>query len=301
MDIMGVLDVVIPDCVVSALTSVCDATGLKWGVMSRKDYFFQPIRLHILMTTVAVLFCAILYQKSKGFRKVAVAQLTTAGAGWSTKCPINTAIGVFLLSCLATQVYAKTTRSKPLVQAGWLLMPCHMITIAWAYVMLRQKPRQYGQNSYVASLLIDYAWSPLGAIAAPDKGDHQFAFESQLFVIHHWLLVLLPVYYAARYHTLPLTREHVMHLTWLPTLLNFAVKTPLALLFGLNIDYMLTPPPVKGLPAVFSSIYYRPAYVPVFIALSCASNLFIRFTGEAVAYAWNNVDHLKNKAKRKIS
>lgn len=294
---MQYIDKVVPTALADVLVSFYEATGSKWGVVTRNEAFFQPPKLHIVLLAAVLTFAIAWGRRARRYRTEAIARLATRGAGWSTKCPINTAIAYTLLACFAAQVYSKGSRPKPLVQLGWLLMPCHMTTLVWAYIFLRQRPEHYGNNCYIASLLVDWAYNPLGALLSPDKRDHQFPFEGTVFLLHHVLLALLPVYYAARYHTEALSGQHVMHLVWVSVLLNYYVRTPIAFFLGLNLGYMLSPPPVAGLPQLFHSIYYRPAYTLLFIPIACAHNVAYRFLGECLAAAANRI----RRAKRKVS
>ncbi|EPY33420.1 hypothetical protein STCU_02227 [Strigomonas culicis] len=179
-----------------------------------------------------MLTCTLLYQQSKGFAARAKAALGARGVGWSVRCPINTAISMVLLLCFASQVYAKGSRAQPLIQLGWLLMPCHVITLVWTWVFLHQGPQHYATNCYLATLFLDWWWSPLAALLVPDRSDHVFPFESTIFRVHHGLLIGLPFYYALRYHTLGLSRAHVCHLTLIPVLISFGIFTVYALFTG---------------------------------------------------------------------
>lgn len=281
---MQLCDRVVPDVVADALQALAQHTGLRWGVMSASQYWFQSPKLHVVLFIAGMLFCALLQRHSSGFRSAATTRLSMAGVGRSLRCPINKLIAYVLMVCLAGQVVTKMSRPKPFVQLGWLLMPCHIFTAIWIHVFLHDAPSVYGRGCYLASLMIDWVWSPLGALAQPDWGDHQYFWEGYVFFVHHGLLLLLPVYFAARYHTLPLDRPHLWHLTWVPTFVNFAVFVPCGLLLGLNVNYQLSPPRLgNAAPAVLRTPLYRPAFVVLFMVLSVLSNLTARLLGKALS------------------
>ncbi|KAK7196444.1 TMEM164 family [Novymonas esmeraldas] len=274
---------VVPDAADDALRWIASRTGLRWGVMPKRQYWFQSPKLHVVLCALAMIFCVVLYRQSRGFRAGAVARLTARGRGRSLRCPLNKLIAYVLMLCMAGQVVAKLSRPKPLVQLGWLLMPCHIFTACWIHLFLRDAPRHYGRGCYLASLLVDWMWSPLGALAQPDWGDHQYFWEGHMFFVHHALLVLLPVYFAARYDTLGLDWAHVCHFTWLPTFVNFAVFVPCALLLGLNVNYQLSPPRLgRSAPAVLATALYRPPFVVLCVLLSIGANAVVRLLGKII-------------------
>ncbi|CAM42156.1 conserved hypothetical protein [Leishmania braziliensis MHOM/BR/75/M2904] len=276
-------DYIVPDVIADVLKATGDRTGMRWGVMPAHQYWFQSPKLHVVLYVVAVVFCAVLHRQSRGFRSAAIRRLSMAGLGRSLKCPINKLIAYMLMVCLAVQGFTKASRAKPFVQLGWLLMPCHLFTGMWIYVLMRDRPHHYGSGCYLASLLVDWVWSPLGALAHPDWGDHQYLWEGYVFLLHHGVLLLLPLYFVARYDTLGLDWAHLCHLTWVSTLFNFAFLAPCGLLLGLNVNYQLAPPRLSSrAPTVVKTALYRPALIPVFVALSIIANIVVRLLGRII-------------------
>ncbi|GET87328.1 hypothetical protein, conserved [Leishmania tarentolae] len=276
-------DYVVPDVVADIFTMMGDNTGMRWGVMPSHQYWFQPPKLHLVLSAVALLFCTVLHRQSRGFRSAAISRLGITGVGRSLKCPINRLIAYILIVCLAAQGFIKASRPKPFVQLGWLLMPCHIFTGMWIYIFMCDRPHQYGRGCYLASLLVDWVWCPLGALVQPDWNDHQYPWEGSIFFLHHGLLILLPLYFAIRYDTLRIDWAHLYHLTWVPMLVNFAFLAPCGLFLGLNVNYQLAPPRLGNrAPALLTSTLYRPALVPVFVALSIVVNVAVRMLGKAI-------------------
>ncbi|KAG5482941.1 hypothetical protein LSCM1_06980 [Leishmania martiniquensis] len=283
VEVVGWCDYIVPDVLADVLKGIGGRTGMRWGVMPTHQYWFQPPKLHVALWAVAMVLCGVLHRQSRGFRSAAIARLHMAGVGRSLKCSLNRLIAYMLMGCLAAQGLSKALRPKPLVQLGWLLMPCHLFTGMWAYIFMRDKPHQYGNGCYLASLLVDWVWCPIGALVQPDWGDHQYRWEGYVFFLQHGLLVLAPLYFAARYDTLGLDWAHLCHLTWVPVLVNFAFFTPCSLLLGLNVNYQLAPPRLSSsAPAALRAVLYRPVLMPVFVALSITANMAIRLLGKKI-------------------
>ncbi|KPI88499.1 hypothetical protein ABL78_2395 [Leptomonas seymouri] len=290
-------EAVVPDSFADALQTFAAHTGLKWGVMPSSHYWFQPPKVHVGLFALAMVFCVALRSLSRGFRSSAIAQLLSRGAGRSLRCSANTFIACLLMICLGAQVYTKGSRPKPLVQLAWLLMPCHIFTGLWVWILLHGSPQSYGRNCYLATLMVDWLWGPVAAALRPDWGDHRFLWESYIFATHHGLLLLLPFYYAVRYDTLGLSWPHIFHMTWVPTLINFALFCPYGLFVGLNVNYQLAPPPLgRKAPAVLRSVMFRPAFVITCVVLSVISNVMTRWVAKMIRAMLSAAQHTKPKA-----
>lgn len=282
--LLPVVDALVPDAAAKALTRLVALTGQRWGPTPPRLFWFQPPKVHIFLSAVFSLLCAALCAASWGFGGRATAQIAAESAGWSTRCPLNRVFGYVLLLCLASQVYLKAVRPRPLIQLGWLLMPCHLITAMWCVIfLLREEERHYAWNCLLGSLLVNWAWGPIGATAQPDWGDHQYRIEGVIFVVHHGLLCFMPLYFATRYHTLALSVEFLLFQTWIPTIINFLPYTAFSMLSGLNLNYMLYPPKLKGVPPVFCGIWYRVAIAGTLAVLSIICNLLFRTVGGVLA------------------
>lgn len=296
-ELRAFVDLVVPTPAADLLSRVADSTGLRWGPTPRSKFWFQTPKEHIFQFVVVLAVCVLMWHRSREFRKAAVATLATRGAGWSTLCPINRLCVALLALCFASQIYTKATRPQPLIQLGWLLMPCHLVTLGWMYVFLRDKPSQYGSSCYVGTLLVDYFWAPVAALQNPDWGDHRYPFEGYIFVLHHGLLLLLPVYFAVRYHVMELSVDHVLHLGWIPIAFYFAVGTPWAILSGLNVNYMLYPPAVKGAPrCLIDSPFYRIPSVTALVVMSIIGHTLLTGFSKTLQIIAKAV----RKAQRKI-
>lgn len=293
---VALCDAIVPDVVADGLQHFAQATGLRWGVMTRSQYWFQPPKVHVGLFVVMIAFCAVLHRYSRGFKSKAIAQLAAKGVGRSVRCPINTLIAFILTVCFCAQVYTKGSRPKPLVQLAWLLMPCHIFTLVWVYIFVHDSPQHYGRNCYLASLMMDWLWAPIGAAVQPDWGDHRHFWEGYMFFVHHGLLLALPFYYAARYDTLRLSWPHLLHLTWVPTFVNFAFFGPYGLFIGLNVNYQLAPPPLgSAAPAVLRTVLFRPAFVAAFVVLSVLSNVVTRLGAVLLRGVFSTAQTVKRK------
>ena len=235
---------------------LCQRTGMRWGPNGQENLFwYRPPWLHVVEFVVFHTFVYALRRQCKSYFRDAVERPPPREKPSSR---LDQVLGLLYLACWVFQITLKALRPQPLIQLCWMLMPCHLITLVWVYVLL-SPPRLANMNLlvYLASLCSAYHWGPTSAAAVPDWGDHQFVIEGYFFVLHHGLLLLTPVYFAARYGLLPFTWQFLAHATWVATLINVGPYTVLSYLSGLNINYHLYPPPRLMTQPVFATIYYR--------------------------------------------
>jgi hypothetical protein len=249
-------DKIIPPVATSAFVSACERTGLAWGPNPPELFFYRPAALHLVEFVLFHLFVFLLYRTVPNFFRQTVASPKQLGMPTSV---FNRMCGWIFLGCWLFQLLLKGMRPRPLVQLCWLFMPCHLITLTWVYVLLYSTPQRKNFRFcvYLISMVSAFHWGPTSAALFPDWSDHQFKIEGSIFVLHHGLLVLMPVYFAARYGLLPFTRPFLLHATWVATLINVGPYTVISYISGLNVNYHLYPPPKLMKLAVFATPYYR--------------------------------------------
>ncbi|RNF15293.1 TMEM164 family protein [Trypanosoma conorhini] len=285
LTLVSLADALVPQAIADGLVALCRRTGQAWGPNSAEALFwFQPPKVHILEFVVVHVFVWWCFRASAGYPARAWRRLRRVSRGKCQDSRLNMLLGLVLLLCWSFQVLLKALRPQPLVQLGWLLMPCHLLTLLWVAVLLRTGPSHYPTNVYLATLAADYHWGPVAAMASPDWGDHRYKLEAPVFMVHHGLLLIMPCYFAARYELLPLTTSHLLHVTAVATLVNIGFYTPYAYISGLNLNYMLYPPPKLMRVFPFTSVAYRFYVIAILIALTAMFHVVIAGFGEGVRW-----------------
>lgn len=110
-------------------------------------------------------------------------------------------------------------------------------------------------SNIIAQQLIPFAGFTLVALVIPDISDLSLPFEVFYFFANHYILMIFPFYFlfSGQITTLPQGNETFMenYLTsvfssWaLFGFLMAVIATPLGLYVGMNLNYMLSPPPRK--------------------------------------------------------
>ena len=138
-----------------------------------------------------------------------------------------------------------------------MLMPCNTI---WIMHFLHAFLPGLSANSrhVLSQLSITYVGLPVVAIATPDLSDLTLPFEVEYFFINHAFLLVFPIYWVSsgRVSLLPSTNKNETTLgnfaMWYAfacacfALFYFALVTPVAIYSGINLNYMLSPPPNPG-------------------------------------------------------
>lgn len=264
---MEALNGVYFDSIVPSFVRLCEATGLYWGPNERDLFFYRPPWLHPLEFVVFHLFVSVLMLLSRGYFTSVTSRIPKQNQR-SSGGTVERMLGGILFLCWLSQVYLKAVRPMPLVQIWWLIMPCHLITLLWCYVFLVcQNPKL---SMYLASLATAFHWGPVSAAMFPDWSDHQYKIEGYIFVVHHGLLVILPLYYAARHGLLRFNMTFLIHATWVATWINVGPYTAVSYLTGLNVNYHLYPPPKLMKLPIFASPFYRFYVIAALVGLTVA-------------------------------
>lgn len=173
-----------------------------------------------------------------------------------------------------------------------MLMPCNVLwCLHFAHAFV---PMSANSRHVLAQLCITYVGLPIVAIATPDLSDLTLPYEVEYFFLNHALLLVFPLYWvsSAKVSLLPMAKsgESVLgcFAKWyllactVFALFYFALVTPVAIYSGLNLNYMLSPPPNPG--NVVSGENFR------LMSTGCCATLFfiMRFgavVGEIMAAA----------------
>jgi len=135
----------------------------------------------------------------------------------------------------------------------FMAMPCNMLWSIWALLCFGPLTLQTRHVMY--QLIIPYTSLAIVAIATPDVSDLKMWMEVPFFFLMHGALLAYPLYFLAsgRISVLPLDGSVVSNflIWWLLScayfaLFYFGVGLPLSLVSGINLNYMLSPPPSPG-------------------------------------------------------
>jgi len=169
--------------------------------------------------------------------------------------------GTLIINLLAQVVY-KTIRGWRVL--SYLLQPCHTTTFLFIYCLLSTN---YPRASRVFQIALHYSFFTILAIAVPDLGQLRLPFEILNFWIQHYILLLTPLYllfFSTRFPLEPSVSTTLLALGLLG-LFHYVLQLPVAMMTGVNVNYMLWPPP--GVPTVYTGPYYRQAFTITFIIL----------------------------------
>lgn len=144
----------------------------------------------------------------------------------------------------------------------FLTMPCHT-NWAMAIILCFYPNLSSHASNIICQIWIGMAGLTIVAIAEPDLSDLTLPFEVPYFFIHHFVLLLYPFYYLVfgKITLLPLPlplplpqQESTLSCFmkwWMLTSTIFSlfyvtIVTPLCMYSGLNLNYMMSPPPTPG-------------------------------------------------------
>lgn len=174
-----------------------------------------------------------------------------------------------VLMAVMVQVYYKAQGYKGKI---WFwLMPCNMNWLLLFFISFY--PALSWQVSHtILQMCISFSGLAVVALVSPDVNDLFLPLEVPFFFISHAILAFFPLYFVVtqQISTLPSQRTasaaSLYFVSWLLAtcsifgLFYFSVVTPLSIYSGLNLNYMLSPPPNQDI-----------AVGPWYRFVSCAS------------------------------
>jgi len=129
-------------------------------------------------------------------------------------------------------------------QVVYILSPCHVVTALQIYI-LASPPSTFTQITFRVHLgLLNGAFL---ALMFPVLDTYLMPFEVEMFWVQHVLMLVLPVFLARQggpYSPEPLHHIHHATLSYVIFFLyNFLVLQPVAVLTGINLNFVLCPAP----------------------------------------------------------
>ena len=163
-----------------------------------------------------------------------------------------------------------------------MAMPCNVLWTMWAILCFW--PNLSAQTMHIMyQLIIPYSGLAIAAVATPDLSDLVMWAEVPFFFLMHYALIVYPIYFmqSGRISVLPLpgsgdTIASNFFKWWILAcasfgLFYFGIVVPLSLCYGLNINYMLSPPPTPG------DVMSGPNFRLLSILCCAAAFFFIQF------------------------
>ena len=136
----------------------------------------------------------------------------------------------------------------------FMFMPCNVLWTMWTVLCFLPMSAQAMHIIY--QLIVPYTSLAIVAVATPDTKDLTMFMEEEFFFFMHYALLFYPLYLMKTgvISVLPLNKDGLVmnFLKWWTlacaffALFYFGVVAPLSLKFGLNVNYMLSPPPNPG-------------------------------------------------------
>eukprot|EP01113_Clastostelium_recurvatum_P036298 TRINITY_DN5156_c0_g1_i1.p1 TRINITY_DN5156_c0_g1~~TRINITY_DN5156_c0_g1_i1.p1 ORF type:complete len:297 (+),score=78.69 TRINITY_DN5156_c0_g1_i1:43-933(+) len=241
---------VLLDSIIDPVSSILVA--LKPTLHDEKHFYVSP-KQHVFEIIIANIFFGLCIYFGLRKDKSSKAQ---AGRARVPAKPLHTAERVFrvvLTLNIIMQLVYKTMRGWHIL--GYMLQPCHVTTCLYLFCWYTS---DHHLGARVFQVSVHYMFFTALALAVPDLAQLKLPFEQTTFWVQHWALLIAPILMllvSRRYHPLTPSFKNSLLAIGLGGLFHFDVQLPLAFVTGVNINYMLWPPP--GVPAFVNTPYYR--------------------------------------------
>eukprot|EP00026_Physarum_polycephalum_P013647 Phypoly_transcript_14069.p1 GENE.Phypoly_transcript_14069~~Phypoly_transcript_14069.p1 ORF type:complete len:278 (+),score=37.18 Phypoly_transcript_14069:57-890(+) len=221
------------------------------------QHFFLPAEVHVIQGLGFGLLCII---------TLFVSRFGTIHAPPKKEAPPLSTVeqllrAVLTVNLLLQLVYKYLRGWKVLT---YMLQPCHAATAIYLYALYT---KDYRKGCQAFQIGLHYMFFTTLAIAVPDTTQLQLPFEVTNFWVQHYVLLITPLWLLA-------SRRFELHPSWgltvyaigLGMVLHFFAQLPAALLSGVNVNYMLWPPP--NVPFIYASHWWRVNFTLTFIPLA---------------------------------
>jgi len=171
-----------------------------------------------------------------------------------------------LTICFLVTLYHKFNGGK----LSLMMMPCHTVTLCYLASMYSKK---HSTGEFIFNIAVHYMFFTWLALLMPDhKGLTQVG-EIPNFWIHHWVLLIIPLYLIFTKHY---SVDHVGHYNFklaaaTGALLHFNFMTLAGIVSGHNVGYMLLPPPKTPV----TGPYFRWAHAGFLIVMGFVSGYMV--------------------------
>jgi len=238
-----------------------DATPKQW-FLSPKQHIYQVIIANVVfgLSWAVGMRLRASRQKEKKEQKLTYKPLST----------IDHLYRIVLTCCIILQLVYKTIRGWRIL--GYMLQPCHMATLCYLYCLYTKNP-QRGAAAFRIS--IHYLFFTVLALLVPDLTQLHLPFEVTNFYVQHIFLLLAPIHFlvSKRFPSDNITMADTLIAIGVGGLFHFNVQLPAAILTGVNINYMLWPPP--GLPPFVANKYFLLILSQFFVVLAWFSGCVV--------------------------
>jgi hypothetical protein len=178
--------------------------------------------------------------------------------------------GTTLIINYLAQIIYKTIRGWRVL--SYLLQPCHAETLLLLFCLYSSN---YKWAATTFQISLHYTFFTILAIAVPDLTQLHLPLEVLNFWVQHYALLFTPLYLLVFSDRFPLTPSIPTSLLaiGLGGLFHFALQLPAGIVTGVNVNYMLWPPP--GVPPAFAEKNYRQTLTVAFIFLASVTGYFL--------------------------
>jgi hypothetical protein len=211
------------------------------AALLNERHAYLSAEAHVLDTCVWLPFLALQYLFGAYLERRARARGQLVPVQKVARTWICVALAAVLVACLAFSTLSKYQRSHR--ETVLMLAPCHTNTAIFVYVLLTDNAER---GAWWYNIVTYLSFFTVLALAVPDLAGLT-PLGVAVFWVHHWALVLAPAYlfWTDRY---PLWCHQTWAFYWqasgwLGGFCCFFVHHIASLVFSLNVNYMLYPPP----------------------------------------------------------
>ncbi|KYR01572.1 transmembrane protein [Tieghemostelium lacteum] len=219
----------------NVFSSISDPISDKHWFLTPQQHAHEFIIMNAICMLLIIVGRSMVSNEKLGTLKKSKSSLTHGPA----KSIVPTLLATVLIINVILNVIYKTIR-------GWRILffmfqPCHVVSCIYAYCLLTDN---IARGTQVFKLSIYYIFVTVAALIAPDLTDLQLPFEQHNFFIQHYALLISPFVLHIYKYNIEFQWSHALMSGGLIGLTHFSLFEILSFISGINLNYMLFPPPL---------------------------------------------------------
>ena len=220
---------------------VCGRSNVAWWMLSPEQHAEE----WVMLTFGALLGLAVLWSLRDRAYFDALSSSKGSGAppvGGSASIPLRPFLLVCSLALNAAAWFYKGATGKGIY--AYQVVPCHMMNLFQLVLLVIPDGLLF---QCVGNLVLCWTINPASALAVPDTSGLHMPLETEHFYAMHYFICAVPFVLAGSgaVHVGPWSRclWWVLVQICIFALIYYTTVTPLAIVTGLNLNYMMQPPP----------------------------------------------------------
>jgi len=253
-----------------SISAISESEGK--GDLHAKIFYLSPEQHVIELFLINILVAFLLYLTFKSRKHVVIATITPSHKIELKERDIQVLgivpkiLRLVLTICFLITIIHKYMGDK----LALMMMPCHFVSVCYLASLYSKK---HSTGEFLFNLSVHYMFFTWLALLLPDYRGLSQPGEIINFWVHHWVLLIIPLYliYTDHYTVYHFDHYYFRLAAAIGALVHFDIMSIGGIITGHNVGYMLAPPPKT----IVTGGYFRWAHALALIVFGWISGYLV--------------------------